>query len=304
MACSSRRRIPNACSALVLYGDYAKRIWSPDYPWAPTREERRARAPSCSSATGAARWTSASYAPSALGDPALAQRIATLLPAQRQPGRGGRAQPHEHRDRRARTSCRRSRSDARRAPGRRSRRRGRGRPVDCRADPRSAASSSSAATSICSRSATSTLLDEVEAFLTGVRRGPEPERVLATVLFTDVVGSTETAVAPGRPALARTARAAPPARAPASWSASRRRGGHGRRRFLRDVRRAGARDPLRLSRFATRLRALGLEHPCGGAHRRVRARRGRVSRGIAVDIGARVASGQGEAGQVLASRAP
>jgi class 3 adenylate cyclase len=35
------------------------------------------------------------------------------------------------------------------------------------------------------------ILDEVEEFLTGVRRGPEPERVLATVLFTDLVGSTE-----------------------------------------------------------------------------------------------------------------
>jgi Adenylate and Guanylate cyclase catalytic domain len=34
------------------------------------------------------------------------------------------------------------------------------------------------------------LLDEVEEFLTGVRRGPDPDRVLATVLFTDVVGST------------------------------------------------------------------------------------------------------------------
>jgi class 3 adenylate cyclase len=37
------------------------------------------------------------------------------------------------------------------------------------------------------------LLDEIEEFLTGVRRGPDPDRVLATVVFTDVVGSTETA---------------------------------------------------------------------------------------------------------------
>jgi class 3 adenylate cyclase len=35
------------------------------------------------------------------------------------------------------------------------------------------------------------LLDEVEEFLTGVRHGPEPDRLLATVLFTDIVGSTE-----------------------------------------------------------------------------------------------------------------
>ena len=41
------------------------------------------------------------------------------------------------------------------------------------------------------------LLDEVEEFLTGTRRAPEPDRVLATVLFTDIVGSTERAAALG-----------------------------------------------------------------------------------------------------------
>lgn len=34
------------------------------------------------------------------------------------------------------------------------------------------------------------LLGEVEEFTTGVRHGPEPDRVLATIMFTDVVGST------------------------------------------------------------------------------------------------------------------
>jgi class 3 adenylate cyclase len=37
------------------------------------------------------------------------------------------------------------------------------------------------------------VLDEVEEFLTGVRPPPELDRVLATVLFTDIVGSTERA---------------------------------------------------------------------------------------------------------------
>ena len=41
------------------------------------------------------------------------------------------------------------------------------------------------------------ILDEIEEFLTGVRPGPEPDRVLATVLFTDIVGSTERAVKVG-----------------------------------------------------------------------------------------------------------
>ncbi len=37
------------------------------------------------------------------------------------------------------------------------------------------------------------ILDEVQEFLTGVRPAPEPDRVLATVLFTDIVGSTQRA---------------------------------------------------------------------------------------------------------------
>ena len=37
------------------------------------------------------------------------------------------------------------------------------------------------------------VLDEIEEFLTGVRRGAEVDRVLATVMFTDIVGSTEKA---------------------------------------------------------------------------------------------------------------
>jgi DNA-binding SARP family transcriptional activator/pimeloyl-ACP methyl ester carboxylesterase len=37
------------------------------------------------------------------------------------------------------------------------------------------------------------VVDEVEEFLTGERRGRKPDRALATVLFTDIVGSTERA---------------------------------------------------------------------------------------------------------------
>ena len=37
------------------------------------------------------------------------------------------------------------------------------------------------------------ILDEIEEFLTGVRHGPEPDRILATVLFTDIVDSTRRA---------------------------------------------------------------------------------------------------------------
>jgi class 3 adenylate cyclase/esterase/lipase len=41
------------------------------------------------------------------------------------------------------------------------------------------------------------LVEEIETFLTGSRTPPEPDRLLATVLFTDIVGSTKQAVALG-----------------------------------------------------------------------------------------------------------
>lgn len=40
---------------------------------------------------------------------------------------------------------------------------------------------------------TETLFDEIEEFVTGIRRAPRSERVLATILFTDIVSSTERA---------------------------------------------------------------------------------------------------------------
>ena len=41
------------------------------------------------------------------------------------------------------------------------------------------------------------VLDEIEEFLTGMRRGPDPDRVVMTMLFVDIVGSTEKAAALG-----------------------------------------------------------------------------------------------------------
>jgi class 3 adenylate cyclase len=41
------------------------------------------------------------------------------------------------------------------------------------------------------------ILREIEGFVTGVRPAPQPDKVLATLLFTDIVGSTERATAVG-----------------------------------------------------------------------------------------------------------
>jgi class 3 adenylate cyclase len=37
------------------------------------------------------------------------------------------------------------------------------------------------------------MVDEIEEFITGARHRPEPESILATVMFTDIVGSTQRA---------------------------------------------------------------------------------------------------------------
>lgn len=41
------------------------------------------------------------------------------------------------------------------------------------------------------------IVDEIEEFLTGERHSSEPDRILATILFTDIVGSTDRAAALG-----------------------------------------------------------------------------------------------------------
>ena len=90
------------------------------------------------------------------------------------------------------------------------------------------------------------ILDEIQEFLTGVREPVAPDRMLATVLFTDVVVSTARARESRRPALARAARAAQRGRTSRSLSELSRSGGrHGGRRVLRHLRRSGARSVAR-----------------------------------------------------------
>ncbi len=141
-------------------------------------------------------------------------------------------------------------------------------------------------------------MDEIEEFITGGRQVHEPERVLATVLFVDVVGSTERAAALGDHAW-RDLLAAFHARVREVLRHFRGReidtAGDG---FFaafdgpaRAVRCAGAiRDAIR---------TLGLEVRCG-VHTGECEVAGRGLAGIAVHIGARVA-GVAAPGEVLVS---
>jgi class 3 adenylate cyclase len=146
---------------------------------------------------------------------------------------------------------------------------------------------------------TDALIDEVEEFVTGVRAGPSSERVLATVVFTDVVGSTERAAELGD---ARWKELLASHHAVVRAELASYRG--------REIDTAGDGffaifdGPARAVRCAQAMidavRSLGLEIRAGVHTGEVEVSRGDV-RGIAVHIGARVMSVAGPSEIVVSS---
>ena len=147
-------------------------------------------------------------------------------------------------------------------------------------------------------------LDEIERVprpsVGGGRLGVEPDRVLATVLFTDIVGSTAQAAELGDRALAGAARAAPRARPRGSSCAFA---------DASSTRPATASSPPstgRRARFGAparsprRCRELGIEVRAGLHTGECELVDGKVA-GIAVSIGARVAA-RARPGEVLVSQ--
>jgi class 3 adenylate cyclase len=142
------------------------------------------------------------------------------------------------------------------------------------------------------------VVDEIEEFLTGVRHGPDPDRVLATMLFTDIVGSTERATEIGDH----------------RWRELLERHHELVRRQLErfqgeEVDTAGDGflatfdGPARAIRCGQAIRDQARELDLeirAGVHTGEVERAGRDVRGIAVHIGARVAARAG-AGEILAS---
>ena len=143
------------------------------------------------------------------------------------------------------------------------------------------------------------ILDEIEEFLTGVRRGPEPDRVLTTVLFTDVVGSTGLATRLGDHAW-RDCSVGTTRRSDASSSA----GGVGRWTPPAMASSPPSTVPPGRSDARSRRSTRSGDSGCrsGPASTRVRSRsRTGTFGGIAVHIGSRV-SGLAGPGEVLVSR--
>lgn len=178
---------PERTRALVLYGAYAKKLWSEDYPWAPTSEERAAIARELEETWGAnvdlstmipnadaamAEWFHrrgrASLSPSAARDLILMNSkadVRELLPSVQCPT----LVMHRTDDRDSRVE--EGRYIAERIPAARF--------VEFPGDDH------------VPWVDMDPLLDEVEEFLTGVRPAPTSNRILATLLFTDIVGSTD-----------------------------------------------------------------------------------------------------------------
>jgi class 3 adenylate cyclase len=179
-------------TALVMYGSYARGSWAEDYPWAPTAEQSAAGVALIEEGWGRGYWLEA-LAPSFAGDPGLVERWARF---ERQAASPAMA----------------------RAISR----------LATEVDIREVLPAISVPTLVLHRTAdltwpvdgarylaeripgaklvelegidhypfagdVDTLLAEVESFLTGVRPSPEADRRLLTVLFTDIVGSTERA---------------------------------------------------------------------------------------------------------------
>jgi pimeloyl-ACP methyl ester carboxylesterase len=181
---------PERTRALALYGVFAKRIWSPDYPWAPKPDDREREIEELER-NWAERMDLDKLAPSE--DDAFKERMATYFRRSASPGAAVALMRMNtqidvrdvlptiqaptlvlHRKDDLDASVEEGRWIAGRIRGARF--------VELPGDAHTLWGGD-----------TDSIVDEIEEFLTGTRRGPEPDRVLTTVLFTDIVGSTEKA---------------------------------------------------------------------------------------------------------------
>jgi len=180
---------PNRTRALVLVGVFAKRFWSEDYPWAPRLDKRLAAIDELER-----NWTGldvTDMAPSE--DPSALEELAAYLRRSASPGAGAALmRMNTYSDTRAVLPSIGVPTLVLRRKGDRDVTEAENRWVAERIlGARFVELSGSA--HVLWADDQDELLGEIEEFFTGNRADPEPDRVLSTVLFTDIVGSTERA---------------------------------------------------------------------------------------------------------------
>jgi class 3 adenylate cyclase len=189
---------PDRTFALVLYGSYAKRSWAPDYPFGWKDEQWQTVLDDIEYHWGSPQSLNiAMRAPSIAGDPHTAERIASYYRASASPGAAGAILRMNreidvrivlpatrvptlilHRTAEHVIDVGHARYMAQHIPG--------AKLIELAGEDHQPWLGDR-----------DTVLNEVEKFLTGKHQVIEPERVLATVLFTDIQGSTERAAALG-----------------------------------------------------------------------------------------------------------
>jgi class 3 adenylate cyclase len=189
---------PERTAALVLYGCYAKRSWSPDYTFGWKDEQWKRVLDNFGHHWGTPRGVSATmWAPSIAGDPRAAEDLAAYFRASASPGAAVSIMSMNreidvrhilpatrvptlilHRTAEHVIDVEHARYMARHIPG--------AKLVELPGEDHMAWFGDQ-----------DSILDEVEQFLTGRRHAHEPERVLATVLFADIAGSTARAATLG-----------------------------------------------------------------------------------------------------------
>lgn len=188
---------PERVERLILFGSYAKRIRSDDYPWAPTLEERLAESEGYEQSWDDPVRIAQYYAPSRSDDTAYIEWIGRWLRLSASPRAAAalnNASSHIDvtgvlPDIRVPTLLlyRLEDEDVKIEEGR----------YIASKIPRARFVELHGADHFFYAGDTEPILQEIEEFVTGFRAAAAPERVLATVLFTDIVGSTDTAAALG-----------------------------------------------------------------------------------------------------------
>jgi pimeloyl-ACP methyl ester carboxylesterase len=187
---------PERTTALSTFGVFAKRLWSADYPWAPTWEQRKAEIELVEREWGREMDLS-TLVPSLAGDEPFKRRLAAYLRRSASPGAAAALLRMNsfidvrhvlpairvptivlHRSEDRDVKIEEARYIASQIPG--------ARLVELPGQDH-----------LPWVGEPDAVLDEIEEFLTGVRSAAMPDRILTTVLFTDIVGSTERAAGIG-----------------------------------------------------------------------------------------------------------